>query len=63
MIEVTVEMERAMYVALAGAQPGRHHAAVKAGHAGDHVSGMTRWKVYDQPISSTARSLSDGADG
>lgn len=33
MIEVTIEMERAMYGPLAAAEPGRHHAAVRAGLA------------------------------
>jgi len=33
MIEVTIEMERAMYEALAAAEPGRHHAAVRTGVA------------------------------
>jgi hypothetical protein len=32
-IEITVEMERAMYAALGAAEPGRHHAAVRAGLA------------------------------
>lgn len=33
MIEPTPEMERAMYIALAAEEPGRHHAAVRTGLA------------------------------
>lgn len=33
MIELTDEMERAMYAALNAAEPGRHHAAVRTGLA------------------------------
>lgn len=33
MIEITPEMDRAMYQALAAAEPGRHHAAVRRGLA------------------------------
>lgn len=33
MIELTMEMERAMYKALAAEEPGEHHAAVRAGLA------------------------------